>query len=68
MTATVHDFRAEKAKRIALAKFEALCSLAEELEAVAPDYRDEVCAEYLQQGWATTDDLRMARKMLEGGA
>ena len=53
-----------KAERIALRKFEALCELAEELEAVAVEHRDEVCREYEAQGWATSSDLRMALGML----
>lgn len=64
MSADVVDLRHFKARRIALRKFESLCELAEELEAVAPDHLDEVCLEYIQQGWATPSDLKQARKMV----
>jgi hypothetical protein len=64
MTASITDLRHFKARRIALRKFESLCELAEELEAVDPDHLDEVCAEYEAQGWASAEELRAARRLV----
>lgn len=56
-----HELRAE---RHALAKLDRLRELAEELEMVAPEHLDEVCAEYIANGWANEADIRMAKELM----
>jgi hypothetical protein len=64
MTAPVISLRAVRDRRLATAKADRIRELAEELEAVAEEHRDEVCAEYEIQGWASRGELDAARRML----
>jgi hypothetical protein len=65
MTAPVISLRAVRDRRLATAKADRIRELAEELEAVAVEHRDEVCAEYEAQGWANADELEAARRLLK---
>lgn len=66
MNANVIDFRHAKARRIALARAEYLRELAEELgKATGPEGRAFLAAYYLDQGWATSADIKMALALLE---
>jgi hypothetical protein len=62
MTATVIDFRAAKARRIALRKAGTVRKLAEELAALSntPEGRLYMAGLYEGKGWANPDELQMA--------
>lgn len=64
MTAHITDLRAWKARRIALAKAARVRSLAEELAFVAPAERDETADFYVDKGWASEAEIRMALELL----
>ena len=67
MGAVVHvDFRAERAKRVALAKAERVRELAEELSHYkAGEARSYMAGYYEGQGWADAHDLLLAMAALE---
>jgi hypothetical protein len=51
-------------ERAAFRRFTRLAELAEELSYVAPCCLDEVCAEYVRNGWASEADIQMAKEMM----
>jgi hypothetical protein len=62
--APVISLRAVRDRRLATAKADRIRELAEELEAVAVECLDEVCAEYERNGWANSADLAEARGLV----
>ena len=65
MSAQIVDFRAAKARHIAIAKAARVREIAEDLLWWEQSERKRVAAYYREMGWASADEIHLALESLE---
>lgn len=60
------DFKAHRARTLALAKAETVRELAEDFARFTEEGRALMATYYLQKGWANQTDVKLALEALEG--